>query len=117
MLNKQIVSLNISDNAVNPFGAIALSSFLESAHSLKIFSIDNAGLGIDGVKTIASSLSRGTPNLEEFTIARNRAENKGAIAIAAALVSLPKLKKIGISQDVVKEAGMVALLSSLGKNC
>lgn len=59
-----------------------------------MFLINNAGLGIDGVKTITQSLARGTPNLEKFSFTRNRAENPGAIALAEALPNLPKLKEL-----------------------
>lgn len=94
MIGKNIVELDISDNAVNPFGAIALSPFLEQAKDLRVFLINNAGLGIDGVKTIASSLAKGTPNLEKLALTRNRAENEGAIALAEALPNLRKLKEL-----------------------
>lgn len=64
---------------------------------MKSFYINNAGLGIDGVTTIAEALSKGTPNLEKFQISRNRAENEGAIEIAKSLPSLPKLKELVVS--------------------
>ncbi|EAS05158.1 Ran GTPase-activating protein (macronuclear) [Tetrahymena thermophila SB210] len=117
LIGKNIIELDISDNAVNPFGAIALSPFLEQATSLKVFLINNAGLGIDGVKTISAALAKGTPNLEKFAITRNRAENPGAIAIAEALPKLTKLKELIVFQDVIKKDGMLALLKSLATNC
>lgn len=79
--------------------------------------INNAGLGIDGVKTIAAALAKGTPNLEKFAITRNRAENPGAIAISEALPKLTKLKELIVFQDVIKKDGMLALLKSLTANC
>lgn len=48
---------------------------------------------------------------------RNRAENRGAIAIAKALPHLPKLKELIVFQDVIKKDGMVELLKSLTDNC
>lgn len=117
LIGKNIIELDISDNAVNPFGAIALSPFLSQANSLKTFLINNAGLGIDGVKTISAALAIGTPNLERLALTRNRAENEGAIALANALPNLNKLKELVIFQDVVKKDGMVKLLSALTANC
>jgi len=44
-IGKNIIKLDFSNNAVNPFGAIAISSYLKQAISLKTFLINNAGLG------------------------------------------------------------------------
>ena len=54
-IGKQLVSLDLSDNAINPFGAIRVSKFLLNAKTLKILLINNAGLGPEGNKTIAES--------------------------------------------------------------
>lgn len=58
-----------------PNGALALKPYLEKANSLKVFLINNCGLGIIGSTTIAQSLSVGTPNLEVWAMSRNRIED------------------------------------------
>lgn len=73
--------LDISHNAVNPFGAKALLNFLSSASSLEVLLIANCGLGPLGVAEIAKGLE-GTPNLKALSIGRNRMENNGIISIA-----------------------------------
>ncbi|EGR29208.1 ran gtpase-activating protein 1, putative [Ichthyophthirius multifiliis] len=117
LIGKNITELDISDNAVNPFGAKALVPFLEQATNLKVFLINNGGLGIDGVITISQALSKGTPNLEKLSLTRNRAENEGAIALSKALPNLKKLKELIVFQDVIKKDGMINLLRSLAENC
>jgi Ran GTPase-activating protein 1 len=47
------MSIDFSNNAVNPFGAEAIKPFLKQASFLKVFLINNCGLGIQGVTHIA----------------------------------------------------------------
>lgn len=107
----------MSNNAVNPFGAEALSIYLTQATSLQKLIINNCGLGPLGTTTIAKSLQKGTPNLKVLAIARNRAENPGGEAIGEALSNLPKLTELHIFQDVIREPGMVPILSNLALYC
>lgn len=61
---------------------------MKQASELRIFLINNCGLGIGGVTHIAQGLGEGAHNLEIFAIARNRAENEGASEIALNLLTL-----------------------------
>ena len=76
MIGKNLIKLDISNNAVNPFGAKALLHFLEQANSLEVLLIYNCGLGPLGVAEIAKGL-KGTPSLKTLSIGRNRMENAG----------------------------------------
>jgi Ran GTPase-activating protein 1 len=49
----RLVKLDISNNAVNPFGAEALLIFLKQASALEVLYIYNCGLGPLGVAKIA----------------------------------------------------------------
>jgi Ran GTPase-activating protein 1 len=71
LIGKNLLKLDISNNAVNPYGAQALLHFLEQASSLEVLLIYNCGLGTLGAKEIAKGL-KGTPNLKTFSIGRNR---------------------------------------------
>lgn len=53
LIGKNVIEIDLSDNAVNPFGAIAFSRYLSQATSLKKFYINNCGLGPEGTETIA----------------------------------------------------------------
>ena len=67
-----------------------------TAKTLKIFFINNAGLGPEGNKKIAESFI-GCPNLEVYSSTRNRAENMGAIAYSENLKYLKNLKEFYIT--------------------
>lgn len=71
LIGKNLIKLDISNNAVNPFGAKALLNYLEQAASLEVLLIYNCGLGTLGAREIAQGL-KGTPNLKTFSIGRNR---------------------------------------------
>lgn len=113
LIGKQILKLDISNNALGPSGAIALSGFLLQATSLQVLLINNCGLGIDGVTTISESLKKGSPNLEVWAMSRNRAENPGAIKIGEAITSLKKLRELHVFQNVIRLEGMLAIVTAL----
>ncbi|KRX04355.1 hypothetical protein PPERSA_03595 [Pseudocohnilembus persalinus] len=115
LIGKNIIELDLSDNAVNPFGAKALQNYLSQAKSLKKFYINNCGLGPEGTETIAQALEKGTPNLEVLAIARNRAEDKGGKAVGIAVGKMENFRELHIYQDVVRKEGMVHLLENLRK--
>lgn len=106
-------AIDLSNNAVGPNGAQALSNFLENSPNLKVFLINNCGLGIQGSTIIAESLKKGKVNLEVIAMARNRLENPGAAAIASALKEMNAIKEVYLFQDVIRKDGMVALLDAL----
>jgi len=109
----KFIALDLSNNAVGPNGAQALSKFFESSPSLKIFLINNCGLGIQGSTILANAFKKGKVNLEVLAMARNRLENPGTIEIASALEGMDSIKEVYLFQDVIRKDGMVALLSAL----
>lgn len=116
LIGIQIQKLDISNNALGPSGALALSNFLLQAQNLKVLLINNCGLGIDGVTTISDCLKKGTPSLEIWAMSRNRAENPGAIKIGEALSVLKKIKEIHVFQNVIRLEGMLGIVKNL-KEC
>lgn len=84
LIGSKLLRLDISNNAVNPFGAMALLKYLEQAASLEVLLISNCGLGPIGVAEIAKGL-KGTPNLRVLSVGRNRIDNPGIQYIAKSL--------------------------------
>ncbi|CAD8057804.1 unnamed protein product [Paramecium primaurelia] len=117
LIGLNILSLDLSNNAVNPFGAEALKPFLKQAHQLQKLFLNNCGLGIRGVAQVSEGLQEGEHNLQILAIARNRAECDGAIEISKAFPTCKKLKELHIYQNGIKQKGMMELLQSLNNNC
>jgi len=114
LINKpNFIALDLSNNAVGPNGATAISGYLEQAKSLKIFLINNCGLGIQGATIIANALKKGQVNLEVIAMARNRLENDGTKEIASALKEMTNIKEVHLFQDVIRKDGMIPLLQAL----
>ncbi|XP_035825246.1 ran GTPase-activating protein 1 [Aplysia californica] len=93
--NCKLVEIDLSDNAFGPNGVVGLVDLLKSpsCYSLQELKLNNNGLGIGGGKMLAecltechkSSLAAGRPlALKVFISGRNRLENDGAKALAAA---------------------------------
>lgn len=85
-----LLRLDISNNAVNVYGAENLLHYLKQASTLQVLLISNCGLGPLGVAHIAEGL-KGTPQLRTFSIGRNRMENPGIQSISNSLQYVPLL--------------------------
>jgi len=90
LVGSNLLRLDISNNAVNPYGAESLLIYLKQATSLQVLLIYNCGLGTLGVGKIAEGL-KGTPSLRTLSIGRNRMENAGILSLAASLQFVPNL--------------------------
>ena len=116
LVGSQLIHLDISNNAVNPFGAESLLIYLKQAKTLQTLLIYNCGLGPLGVAKIAEGL-RGTPQLRALSIGRNRMENAGILSIAAELSHVPLLEELFVYQNTLKEEGLKELFKELRTNC
>lgn len=111
-----LLRLDISSNAVNPYGAEALQIYLRQATSLQVLLIYNCGLGPYGVPKIAEGL-KGTPSLKTLSIARNRMGNPGILSIAAALEHVSALEELFVYENSANEEGLTELFKNLRTHC
>jgi len=116
LTGKNLLRIDISNNAVGPNGSTALAPYLSQASSLRVFLINNCGLGIDGCTTLSNALKTGAKNLEVWAMARNRIENPGAEQVGKAIAEMPKLKELHIFQNFIRKEGMVHVMKGL-TNC
>lgn len=54
--DKQIVELNLRDNAFGPAGVRSLETFLATMPSLRVLNVTNCGLGPEGSSMIAEAI-------------------------------------------------------------
>jgi Ran GTPase-activating protein (RanGAP) involved in mRNA processing and transport len=116
LAHSRLQRLDISNNAVNVYGAENLLHFLSKAAFLQVLLISNCGLGPLGVAHIAQGL-KGTPELRVFSIGRNRMEDPGIISLAKSLSHVPKLEELFVYQNTLKEGGLRELFLNLRENC
>lgn len=83
LISRQIVQLDLSNNAFGPDGIRAFEDLISTVDSLKILQITNCGLGPEGGEMIAEALSKNQGlKLTRFEAGRDRLENKGITALA-----------------------------------
>lgn len=75
LMDKEIASLNVRDNAFGPIGVESLAKFLSKCTSLKVLNVSNCGLGPKGSSMIAEYLlSNNVVKLTEFYACRSKLE-------------------------------------------
>jgi Ran GTPase-activating protein 1 len=116
LVGSGLLQLDISSNAVNPYGAEALLIYLSQAASLQVLLIYNCGLGPMGVAKIAEGF-KGTPSLKTLSIGRNRMEDEGILSIAENLSFVPQLEELFVYQNTLKEKGLTLLFKNLREHC
>ena len=83
LYDKNIHSLDLSNNAFGPAGLSSIIDFLRTSRFLKVLSVTNCGVGPEGGKMIAEAmLQNQNMKLTEFYACRDRLEQKGMAALA-----------------------------------
>ena len=111
---KPVQKLYLHDNALGPIGVEKITDFLRSAHSLKVLSVANCGLGPEATTMIAESLlANEQTRLTELMISRSRVEEKGAIPLAEYFRTYDTLERLEIFQNAIKNESATLLTKSL----
>lgn len=115
--DKNIIVLNLSDNAFGPSGVSAFDFYLKTNTTLKELYLENNGLGPEGASSVALAL-KSNPNihLERLRIGRNRLENKGATAFGEYFSQTNTLLEVVAFQNGIKEEGIKNFLTGLLSN-
>ncbi|XP_017050524.2 ran GTPase-activating protein [Drosophila ficusphila] len=123
----KLTVLDLSDNALGPNGMRGLEEFLRSpvCYSLQELLLYNCGLGPEGGSMLSKALidlhanakKAGSPlQLRVFIGGRNRLENSGAKAIAAAIKTLKTFEEIVLLQNSIYYDGVEALAEAFKEN-
>lgn len=114
LLPKQLIEIDLSDNAFGPDGIRAFECLLKDDKQLRILKVTNCGLGPGGGEMIAAALSLNTDlKLTHFHAGRDRLENKGITALAEVFKRMGSLEEIHVPQNGIKDEGMKELLQAL----
>ena len=97
LLPKQLIEIDLSDNAFGPDGIRAFECLLKEDKNLKILKVTNCGLGPEGGEMIATALKQNTNlKLTHFHAGRDRLENKGITALAEVFHDMGSLLEIHV---------------------
>ncbi|KAJ1918764.1 Ran GAP Rna1 [Mycoemilia scoparia] len=123
--HKELLLLDLSDNAFGPTGADAVYDFLANSSSLQTLYLNNNGLGIQGGKTIAKALmERHEKNVKEgkqsslrcIVAGRNRLENGSSKELSDLFAAIGTLTEVQIPQNGIRPEGIAILMEGLAKN-
>jgi Ran GTPase-activating protein 1 len=113
-MNKNIVALDMSNNAIAPTGCQVICDLIRNSDKLQFFWANNCGLAQNGVIHIAKAIAEGKSPLRLISMTRNRIEVKAA-EVGQALARVDTLEELIMFQNGIKEEGMVGLLEGLDK--
>lgn len=142
---KELVSIDLSDNALGAKGIRAIGDILSGQTALKSLKLCNNGLAADAGEIIAANLTKvsptklrllhfhnnllenagakalapiveASPELEDFRFTGLRVHHDGAVRISQALkVNAPSLRKLNLADNNFGSPGAVALGAALSK--
>jgi Ran GTPase-activating protein 1 len=114
LLPKQLIEVDLSDNAFGPDGIRAFECLLKEDKNLRILKVSNCGLGPQGGEMIAAALKENKDlKLTHFHAGRDRLENEGIKALAQVFQEMGSLEEIHVPQNGIKDSGMKELLKAL----
>lgn len=117
LLPKQLVELDLSDNAFGPDGVKGFECLLKEDKNLKVLKITNCGLGPEGGEMVAKALACNEGlKLTHFHAGRDRLENKGITALAHVFSVMASLHEVHVPQNGIKDSGMRELIAALQKS-
>lgn len=97
LLPKQLVEVDLSDNAFGPDGIRAFECLLREDVNLRVLKVTNCGLGPEGGEMIAAALNQNKGlKLTHFHAGRDRLENKGITALAEVFRGMGSLLEIDV---------------------
>lgn len=114
LIGKNILEINLSDNAFGPIGIKSFDKFVKATPCIKVFKITNCGIGPEGGEMVAAAIS--DLKLTHFSAGRDRLENKGIKALAEVFIKMESLEIIDVPQNGIKKEGMLALIKSFKNN-
>ena len=97
LLPKNLIEVDLSDNAFGPDGIKAFECLLREDKHLKVLKVSNCGLGPEGGVMIAEALGANDGlQLQTFHAGRDRLENKGITALASVFAEMKSLQELHV---------------------
>ncbi|XP_014281293.1 ran GTPase-activating protein 1 isoform X1 [Halyomorpha halys] len=92
--NPRLKEINLNDNTINPEGSAALSEAITKLQSLVKLDLGDCLLKTRGAEFLAKSLKEGHYALEELVVSFNSIKISGGVALAEAVMSKPRFKRL-----------------------
>ena len=117
LIDKPIIELNLSDNALGPTASSGYEFFFEKNKTLQKLYLDNCGMGPVGTPSLMKIIKENKEMpLKVLKYSRNKMENIGCKAISELIKEKKTLKKIKISDNEIFYEGIEDFLNTIKNN-
>ena len=117
IVDKPIIELKLSDNALGPTAAPGYEFFFEKNKTLEKLYMDNCGMGPIGTPRLMKIIKENKEMpLKILKYSRNKMENVGCTSIAELINEKKTLEEIKISDNEISHEGFENFLNSIQNN-
>ena len=117
LIDKPIIELNLSDNALGPTASSGYEFFFEKNKTLQKLYLDNCGMGPVGTPSLMKIIKENKEMpLKVLKYSRNKMENIGCKAISELIKEKKTLKIIKISDNEILYEGFEDFLNAIKNN-
>ena len=117
IVDKPIIELKLSDNALGPTAAPGYEFFFEKNKTLEKLYMDNCGMGPIGTPRLMKIIKENKEMpLKILKYSRNKMENVGCTSIAELINEKKTLEEIKISDNEINQEGFENFLNSIQNN-
>ena len=117
LIDKPIIELNLSYNALGPTASSGYEFFFEKNKTLQKLYLDNCGMGPVGTPSLMKIIKENKEMpLKVLKYSRNKMENIGCKAISELIKEKKTLKKIKISDNEIFYEGIEDFLNTIKNN-
>ena len=117
IVDKPIIELNLSDNALGPTAAPGYEFFFEKNKTLQKLYMDNCGMGPLGTPSLMKIIKENKEMpLKILKYSRNKMESVGCTSIAELIKEKKTLEEIKISDNEINHEGFENFLNSIQNN-
>ncbi|KAK7355816.1 hypothetical protein VNO80_15078 [Phaseolus coccineus] len=110
---KHLRKLDLRDNMFGEEAGVALSKVIPAHTDLTEIYLSYLNLEDDGAEALANALKESAPSLEILDLAGNDITAKAAASVAACISSKQFLTKINLSENELKDEGVVLISKAL----
>jgi Ran GTPase-activating protein (RanGAP) involved in mRNA processing and transport len=117
IIDKPIIELKLSDNALGPTAAPGYEFFFEKNKTLEKLYMDNCGMGPIGTPRLMKILKENKDMpLKVLKFSRNKMENVGCSSISELIKEKKTLKEIKICDNEINKEGLNDFLNAIKDN-
>lgn len=102
-------------NRLENKGALNMSRALSELTNLEVLKLNQNGIGVEGIKSLADILKSNINTVREFDFSDNTIKSLGSEALSQAIMRAPNLKVIRLDDALLENDGFIKICDALSK--